>query len=127
MIEDNKLTDNFYKYIIKWGDNTIFINSSLEIPTTYIVTVSKSLYDNIIIILSYNLLINIGIIYLLCILTFVFTTRFIIVIIINHDLILNKVKSLKYSKFLHYILSKLLNIWKNTSVIWIYFILFNLF
>ena len=97
-----------------------FIDAPLE--DTIINIFNETLKADLTTILSYNFLINMGTVYLLCILTFAITTRF----VVDHDFILNKVKSLNspFGKVLHYILTKLLSAWKTSSVLWIYFILF---
>ena len=53
-------------------------------------------------------------------LVFIFTIKF----VIDSDLFLEKVKTLPLGKYLYYILNKLISIWKNSSILWIYFILF---
>jgi hypothetical protein len=97
-----------------------FINSPLESTASEIL--NATLKADLTTVLSDNLFVNIGIVYLLCVLAFAFTVRF----VVDHDFILNKVKALNppFGKVLHYILSKILSVWKNASVLWIYFILF---
>lgn len=107
------------------SDYSIMIDSPLEKTVDSADILSSTLKSDLVIILSHNFLINLAMIYLLCVLTFAFTIRF----VVNHDLLLNKVKSLvphPYGKILHSILNKLLNLWKNASVLWIYFMLFFL-
>jgi len=74
-------------------------------------------------ILSYNLSVNLFMVYLISVLTFAFTVRF----VIDSELILAKVNSLPLGKYTQFILSKNFNIWKDSSILWIYFILFFLF
>jgi hypothetical protein len=86
-----------------------FINSPLESTASEIL--NQTLKAHLTTVLSDNLFVNIGIVYLLCVLAFAFTTRF----VVDHDFILKKVKSLNpaphpFGKVLHYILSKILSV-----------------
>jgi len=74
-------------------------------------------------ILTYNLTVNLFMIYLISVLIFAFTIRF----VIDSEMILSKIKSLPLGKYTHYILIKFFSIWKDSSILWIYFILFFLF
>jgi hypothetical protein len=65
----------------------LFISSPLESTTAEIF--NQTLKADLTTLLSYNLLINIVTVYLLCVLAFAFTIRF----VVDHDFILNKVKS----------------------------------
>ena len=106
-----------------------FINSPLESTAAEIL--NQTLKADLTEILSDNLFVNLSIVYLLCILVLVLTIRF----VVNHEFILNKIKSFNsallrtkihpFGKVLYYILSKLFNVWKNSSNFWIYFILFS--
>lgn len=81
LIKDENLCDNFFKQSIKMGDNTdlIFIESPLE----------PSLQNDLVTILSYNLLVNLTISYFVLLLTLALTVRF----VIDIDSFLNKFKS----------------------------------
>ena len=98
-----------------------FMPVPLESTTSEIF--NQTLKADLTTLLSYNLLINILTVYLLCVLLFAVTIRF----VVDHEVILNKVKSFNspFGKVLYYILSKLVNVWKNASIFWIYFILFT--
>jgi len=61
-------------------------------------------------------------IYFLFVLFFIITIRF----VIDHDWFLNKVKNLPFGKFFHFIFNNLLKTWKNSNILWIYFLLFLL-
>ena len=98
-----------------------FINSPLESTASEIL--NQTLKADLTEMLSDNLFVNLSIVYLLFILVLVLTIRF----VVNHAVILNKIKSFNspFGKVLYYILSKLVNVWKNASIFWIYFILFT--
>jgi predicted PurR-regulated permease PerM len=83
-----------------------FINSPLESTTSEIL--NQTLKAHLTMILSDNLFVNLSTVYLLCVLALVLTIRF----VVDHEFILNKVKSLNspFGKVLHYILSKLFSV-----------------
>ena len=84
----------------------LFISSPLESTTAEIF--NQTLKADLTTILSYNLLITIVTVYLLCVLALALTIRF----VVDHEFILNKVKSFNspFGKVLHYILSKLFSV-----------------
>lgn len=120
---DNTISDIFAE------ENTTkieIIKDSLIISpleSSELINSQSQLLSDMTTILSYNLSINLFMVYLICVLTFAFTVRF----VIDSDLILAKIKSLPLGKYTHFILSKIFNIWKDSSILWIYFILFFLF
>ncbi len=102
--------------LTQFNQTTLFINSPLE-PSHLI-----NFQQDLITILGYNLIVNITMIYLLLMLTWAFTVRF----VLDTDSFLTKVKSWSLGKYLYPVLNKLINIWKKSTVLWIYFILFFL-
>nr|QCI56455.1 hypothetical protein [Hypsizygus marmoreus] len=120
MIEDH--SDRSLKEIFAQGGNNVnnnlgdilFIHSPLEFSDLSII------HNDLITILNYNLIVNLFMVYLILMLVFIFTIKF----VIDSDLFLEKVKTLPLGKYLYYILNKLISIWKNSSILWIYFILF---
>jgi hypothetical protein len=101
--------------------NNSIINSPLE--SNDLGVTQSQLFSDLTTILSYNLTVNLFMIYLISVLIFAFTVRF----VIDNNLLLDKVKSLPLGKYIHYILNKILNIWRDSNILWIYFILFFLF
>jgi len=106
--------------IIEKIKNSI-INSPLESND---VGISQTqLLNDMTTILTYNLTLNIFMLYLISVLIFAFTIRF----VIDSEIILSKMKSLPLGKYTHYILTKIFSFWKDSNILWIYFILFCLF
>jgi len=89
-------------------DFDVFINSPVENDG-----LNSELLNQIITILSYNLRINLFIVYLICMLIIIFTVKF----VINTDKFLDLIKRLPLGKYIYYILSKLINIWKNSTIV----------
>lgn len=73
-------------------------------------------------ILTYNLPINLFMIYLVFMPIYIFTFKY----VLDSEAFLAKVQKLPLGKYLHYILDKLINAWKYSSIFWIYLILFFL-
>jgi len=90
-------------------DFDVFINSPLEKNDG----LNSELLNQIITILSYNLRINLFIVYLICMLIIIFTVKF----VINTDKFLDLIKRLPLGKYIYYIISKLINIWKNSTIV----------
>ena len=80
------------------------------------------LHDNLNTILTYNLPINLFMVYLVFMLIYIITIKY----VLDSEAFLAKVQKLPLGKYIHYILDKLINVWKYSSIFWIYLILFFL-
>jgi hypothetical protein len=78
---------------------------------------------DIVTLLNYNLVLNIVMIYLLYVLIVVLTLKF----ITDKNINLDKIKIYPLGKYIFFLISKLINIWKINNLFFIYFLLFSLF
>lgn len=92
-----------------WRD--LFIGSPLE----------ETLITHIINVLNNNLLLHFIILYLLIMLLIIITCKF----IIKDNIDLNNIKNNPLGIWVKYIINKFISIWKVSSNLWIFFILFN--
>jgi hypothetical protein len=91
------LNEIFYK---ENSINNIIINSPLE-----------NIKNDLITILSYNLIVNLIMVYFICMLIFIFTFKF----VINNNINLEKVKILPLGYYIHFILSNIILGWQKTK------------
>ena len=98
--------------------DNIIINSSLESNDMLITNIKH----NLITILNYNLTINLIMIYLIIMLIFIFTFKF----LLNKSISIEKIDNLPLNYYIKLIIKNLTLAWKNSSIFWIFFILFFL-
>ena len=99
-----------------FSDYSFIINSPLE-PSVLNFIKFKS---NIIEILDLEFTAHLFLIYLVVMLIFIFTIKF----VVNKEWLLNKANSLPLGKYISYVLNKIITSWEYSSIFWIYFILF---
>ena len=88
------------------------INSPLENGDLYV------LQNQIIELLNYSFIINLIMVYFIFMGIFIFTIK----IIIDKNISIEIVKRLPFGKYIHFILNKLIFIWSNSNIFWIYWI-----
>jgi len=115
--ESSKFISELNKNDPNWADK--FINSALENGDV----LNLAFKEYIIEILTTNILLHLVMMYLLFMLIIIYTSKIILEKKINFD----KLKEYPLGKMTHYILIKLINIWRLNADIWVYLILISLF
>lgn len=93
----------------------IILNSPLEPVESELIQIKADLIS----VLSNELALHGIMVYLICVLIFIFTIK----IVIDKNISIERVKMLPLGKFIHFILSKLISSWRFTATTWIYIIL----
>nr|YP_009048497.1 hypothetical protein [Heterobasidion irregulare] len=107
--ENNSIVDNPISF--EEIQNNI-INSPLENGDLYV------LQNQIIEILNYSFIINLIMVYFILMGIFIFTIK----ILIDKNISIDFVKGLPFGKFIPFMLKKLISIWSNSNIFWIYLI-----
>jgi len=116
LLKERAEKENFEKLLKEFDD--FIITSPLEPNELAFSQIKNDLFT----VLSGKLIIDIITVYLIIILIYIFTVKF----LINKNTNLEKIKNWFFGNYIHYILSKIILGWEKSSIIWIYFILFSL-
>lgn len=115
--ESSKIIEVLNKNEPNWADK--FINSALENGEI----LNLAIKEDIINILTTNILLHLVMMYLLFMLIVIYTSKIILEKKINFD----KLKKYTLGKYIDYILVKIINLWRLNVDIWVYLILISLF
>lgn len=118
-----KINSKSINEIFKEDDNLNVKEQIINSPLEFSEIEKLTNINDVLIILNYNLILNIVMVYLLFLLIYILSVKF----IIDYNFNLDKIKNYYLGNLLHYIISKSITIWSVNNIIWIYFFLISLF
>nr|YP_010455107.1 hypothetical protein NYK79_mgp41 [Porodaedalea mongolica]UUA03949.1 hypothetical protein [Porodaedalea mongolica]WCF76709.1 hypothetical protein [Porodaedalea mongolica] len=102
---------------------SLSINSPLESTDQLLLEIKETITT----ILNYDFILHLIMIYLICMLAFIFTMKIIGDKNLYTPHLEDKIRSLPLGKQINFIISNLISSWQHTNIFWIYFIIFFLF